>query len=418
MAVRAVGGHRSRPGVARIRLATTAVLAAAAVSACGTSGKVWGPQGVNATPLSARKPVVSLEGEDADAKSKVTYRKPVHLSVTDGSFSEVTLSSDQGDDLTGTVTEDGASWVSTTPPRPDRSYQGAVEVKDTKGAARVLNVSFSVSAVPSSRRLSFTVSPRSGTTVGIGQPIKVRFTTTITQRAAVEKAMTVQAKAPSGTTVTGSWHWLNGKEVHWRPKTFWETGTKVALSMRIAGVKAAKNVYGRKDYSQKFSIGPSRIAKIDGKTHRIRIYHDGKLVDDWPTGTGKRGLETYSGTYVVLGKAKEVVMDSCSARITCDEENPEFYSMKQYWATRITASGTFLHAASWDPVIGKANVSHGCIHLTDAHAEEYFDTAEIGDVVIVSNTGRGPQERIATQDPGLYDWNLTWEQWTAGSALK
>ena len=147
-------------------------------------------------------------------------------------------------------------------------------------------------------------------------------------------------------------------------------------------------------------------------------YHDGKLVHDWPTGTGKRGLETYSGTYVVLGKAKEVVMDSCSARITCDKENPEYYSMKQYWATRITASGTFLHAAGWDPVIGKANVSHGCVHLADAHAKEYFDRAEIGDVVIVSNTGRGPQERIATQDPGLYDWNLSWEQWTAGSALK
>ena len=219
MAVRAVGGHRSRPGAARIRLAATVVLAAAAVSACGTPGKAWGPHGVDATPLSARKPVVSLEGEDADAKSKVTYRKPVHLSVADGSFSEVTLSSDQGDDLTGTVTEDGASWVSTIPPRPDRTYQGAVEVKDTKGAARVFRVSFSVSAVPSSRRLSFTVSPRSGTTVGIGQPVKVRFTTTITRRAAVEKAMKVRAKTPSGTAVTGSWHWLNGKEVHWRPQT-------------------------------------------------------------------------------------------------------------------------------------------------------------------------------------------------------
>ena len=30
----------------------------------------------------------------------------------------------------------------------------------------------------------------------------------------------------------------------------------------------------------------------------------------------------------------------------------------------------------------------------------------------------GPGERIATQDPGLYDWNLSWADWVAGSALK
>ncbi len=141
------------------------------------------------------------------------------------------------------------------------------------------------------------------------------------------------------------------------------------------------------------------------------------MVDTWPSGTGRRGLETYSGTYIVLGKAKVVQMDSCSARITCDKKDPDYYDEKEYWATRITASGTFLHAASWDGVLGRANVSHGCVHLTDADAEDFYNHAVVGDVVIVSNSGRGPQERIATQDPGLYDWNLPWSTWTARSAL-
>jgi lipoprotein-anchoring transpeptidase ErfK/SrfK len=401
-----------------------------ALSACSTTGKAWGPSGVGATALSARAPVLSVIGdaiedtatvddEAATVTTQVSYDEPVSLALTDGKFSSVTLTSDEGDTLTGTASEDGSQWVSEETPRPDRIYRGAAQVSDVRGATRMLTVSFLVAAVPNSQRLSFTVTPEGGSTVGIGQPIRVRFTTSVSEdnRAAVEKAMKVVADAPSGAEVAGSWHWLSGSEVHWRPKDFWETGTKVLLDMQIAGVRAADGVYGRKDYSQTFTIGSSHIAKVDGKTHRILVYHDGELVHDWPTGTGKSGLETYSGTYVVLGKYAEIVMDSCSAQITCDKESPEYYSDPEYWATRVTASGTFLHAAGWDSLIGQANISHGCIHLTDANAKTFFNDTIIGDVVIVSNTGRGPEERIATQDPGLYDWNLSWEEWVAGSAL-
>ena len=103
-------------------------------------------------------------------------------------------------------------------------------------------------------------------------------------------------------------------------------------------------------------------------------------MDTWPTGTGRPGLETYSGTYIVLGKAQVVQMDSCSARITCDKKDPDYYNEKEYWATRITASGTFLHAASWDGLLGRANVSHGCIHLSDADAKDFYNHAVVGDV--------------------------------------
>jgi lipoprotein-anchoring transpeptidase ErfK/SrfK len=416
----------------RTVVVTGLVLAGALVlSACGSTGKAWGP-GSGTTALSARAPVLSVAGESIEASpttssdgagttttTRVAYDEPVTLTLSDGSFTSVALTSDEGDTLSGSVSEDGTSWVSRQTPRPDRVYQGAAQVADSRGATRMITVSFSVTAVPSDRRISFTVTPQDGSTVGIGQPIRVRFSTAIDQenRAAMEEAMTVVADTPSGSAVTGRWHWLNGSEVHWRPKEFWESGTTVSLSMQIAGLKASDGIYGRKDYRQSFTIGSSRIAKVDGQSHRILIYQDGELVHDWPTGTGKAGLETYSGTYVVLGKYAELVMDSCSAGITCDKESPEYYSAPEYWATRVTASGTFLHAAGWDPQIGRANVSHGCIHLTDANAKTYYDNTVIGDVVIVSNTGRGPEERIATQDPGLYDWNLSWADWVAGSAL-
>jgi lipoprotein-anchoring transpeptidase ErfK/SrfK len=370
--------------------------------------------GSEASPsTSAQDPVVRVSGA-----ASVSYLTPVRLVVSAGSFTSVRVNAEEGEQvLEGSVSGDGTSWVSESPPKPSFSYLVVASVKGASGQTLIRSVTFTVAPVPDDRRVAFTVTPDDGETVGIGKPIVVRFLTPVTERAAMEKVMLVDARAPSGLNVTGSWHWLNSQEVHWRPQRFFAPGTTVHLDMRIAGVKAAADRYGRRDYSETFQIGASHITRIDASTHRVRVYRDGTLVDNWPTGTGRPGLETYSGTYVVLGKSPVVRMDSCSARITCDKNDPDYYNEKEFWATRVTASGTFLHAASWDPMLGRANTSHGCIHLTDANAKDFYNHAVVGDVVIVSQTGRGPQERIATQDPGLYDWNSTWAAWTAGSAL-
>jgi lipoprotein-anchoring transpeptidase ErfK/SrfK len=358
---------------------------------------------------------VSVDGSAA----KVSYQAPVKLVVTDGSFTSVRVTRSDGDlPLEGTMSGDGTSWASDLPPRPASAYKVSATVKDSTGQESTQTVDFTVAAVPSSQRVGFSVTPQAGSTVGIGQPVVVRFLTPVKERAALEKVMTVSAKTSSGRAVSGSWHWLGSQEAHWRPQKFWTPGTRVKLDMKIAGVKAAPNRYGRQDYSQTFTIGSSHVTYVDGVSHRVKVYRDGKPVGDWPGGTGKAGLETYSGTYIVLGKSAQITMDSCSARITCDEKSPDYYKEDEFWATRITNSGTFLHAASWDPLLGKANVSHGCVHLSDASAKDFYNHAVIGDVVIVQRTGRGPQERIATRDPGLYDWNLSWQQWVAGSALR
>jgi lipoprotein-anchoring transpeptidase ErfK/SrfK len=393
------------------------LLTPSACSSSSTPSKPLGAAPGAASPSAAasvKEPVVSLSGRS----STISYLRPVKLTVQDGSFASLQVSTKaQDQQLDGTVSGDGKSWTSEAPPKPASSYQAVARVTDAAGKVQTKKVTFTVAKVPDSQRVAFTVTPNSGTTVGIGQPVVVRFLTPITKRAAIEKVLKVEATTASGQSVTGGWHWLNSQEVHWRPKKFWTPGTTVKLDMRIAGVKAAANRYGRKDYSQTFKIGSSHITRVDASTDRVRVYRDGKLVDNWPTGTGRRGLETYSGTYVVLGKSAVVQMDSCSARIECDKKAADYYDEKEYWATRITASGTFLHAASWDPQLGRANTSHGCIHLSDADAKDFYNHANTGDVVIVSKTGRGPQERIATQDPGLYDWNQSWSAWKAGSAL-
>lgn len=422
MAGSTTGGRRWRPARHGVFVRSVAALTLLGLTGC-TSSPGHPPKteaavlaaGQSPVPSTPKEPALHVAGDDAG----VSYATPVRITVTDGSFVSVHVGAKTGgEELGGSVSGDATSWVSKARPKPSLSYSVSATVTDTAGKTQTRSTTFTVANVPASQRISFTVTPDDSATVGIGQPIVVRFAFSVARRAALEKVMHVKAQTRSGASVTGSWRWLNSREVHWRPRTFWTPGTKVRLDMRIAGVQAAAHRYGRKDYSETFTIGAAHVTKVDASAHRTRVYRNGKLVDTWPSGTGRKGLETYSGTYIVLSKASVVTMDSCSARVTCDKNDPDYYNEKEYWATRITRSGTFLHAASWDHLLGRANVSHGCIHLSDSDAKDFFHHAVPGDVVIVSHSGRGPQERINTQDPGLYDWNLSWSTWKKGSALK
>ena len=409
----------------RTTITAATVGLALALGACTSpSGQAGTPSGTasatqagavtpSASPTpTAPAPVVTVAGGP-----KVGYGKPVKLTVEGGQFSSVTVQTAAGVALDGEIGLDGISWKSQEAPRPGAKYVVQAVVKDAVGTNQDTTAKFSVTAVPEDKKLTYTVSPQDGSTVGVAQPIVVTFLSPVTERAAVERKLLVDAKAPDGSTVEGRWHWLNAQQVDWRPKEFWTPGTKVQLDMKLAGVKASQTRFGRKDYSQKFTIGASRVLQVDLRKLTAKLYHGDTLVATWPTGGGKSGLETYSGTYVVLDKAPVVEMDSCSAGITCDKKDPDYYSDPEYWATRLTRSGTFVHAADWDPLIGRANVSHGCIHLSGRNAKKFFDQAQPGDAVIVKNSGRGPDERIKSQDPGLYDWNIGWTAWVKGSAL-
>src|SRR6185369_5492138 len=69
------------------------------------------------------------------------------------------------------------------------------------------------------------VSPLNGMTVGVGMPIRVYFENPVTDRKAALARMKVTTSVPT----VGAWRWFSATEVHWRPKTYWKSGTKVAL---------------------------------------------------------------------------------------------------------------------------------------------------------------------------------------------
>ena len=114
---------------------------------------------------------------------------------------------------------------------------------------------------------------------------------------------------------------------------------------------------------------------------------------------------------VVLSKVAKIRMDSRTVGIF----GPEAYDLGDVrWAVQLTPSGTFAHAAPWNEgSFGRVNGSHGCIGSSTADAKWFFEQVGLGDPVTV----KGSAERTVDTNNGYGDWNVSWEKWTAGSAL-
>lgn len=97
---------------------------------------------------------------------------------------------------------------------------------------------------------------------------------------------------------------------------------------------------------------------------------------------GRPEYPTPVGTYTVLAKERDVLMDSSSVGIPVD--SPDGYKLDVEYAVRITRRGIFVHSAPWAVnALGHENISHGCISLSTEDAEWYFNTVNVGDPVIV-----------------------------------
>lgn len=213
--------------------------------------------------------------------------------------------------------------------------------------------------------------------------------------------------------ITGAWHWFTSTELHYRPRHFWPSDTTVHVHIDLRGLRAGRGLWGDRDHDWSWQVGNSHITYVSATRHTFTVIANGKTIASWPTGLGKPGFSTRDGVYTVLDKVPVLDMKSCSVGLSCTPGAPGYYDLQVHWDTRLTSSGTFVHAAPWDGEIGRANTSHGCVHLSTADARAFFQLSSPGDVVIVRGTGRAPD---LTADPGMMDWNMTWSQWETGSA--
>ncbi|CAM3148349.1 Ig-like domain-containing protein [Prescottella defluvii] len=226
------------------------------------------------------------------------------------------------------------------------------------------------------------LNPAPGEVVGVAQPIIIRFNEPIGDRAVAERAIRVTTDPP----VEGHFYWTGDKQVRWKPTQFWPANIQVSVQ---AG-----------DSHSTFSIGDALVTVADDNTKQITVTRNGAVVKTMPTSLGKPGYETPNGTYIVGEKFRDMYMDSSTYGVPID--SPEGYRTYVEYATRISYSGIFVHAAPWSVGDqGHRNVSHGCLNVSTEDGKWFFENARKGDPVIVQNTAGG----ILSGADGLGDWN-------------
>ena len=310
-----------------------------------------------------------------------------------------------GERLDGELAADGRSWESSGPLAPATRYRVVAEAADDAGTPTRRQSSFTTLRPRAELRAS--VMPLDGETVGVGMPIGVWFSQPVADRAAVERRLQVSSSKP----VTGAWHWFADNEVHYRPRAYWPSGSKVTLRARLAGTDAGSGIWGVADRTIRFTIGARQVSVVDVRTHRMKVTSGGRTLRVLPVSTGRERYPTTNGVHFVLEKNQVKLMDSSTVGIP--RNSPGGYYQRVNWSVRISNSGEFVHAAPWSTgAQGSANVSHGCVNLSTANAAWYFRLTRRGDVVEVRGSPKRPGSSL-----GVADWNMSWSRWLAGSAL-
>jgi lipoprotein-anchoring transpeptidase ErfK/SrfK len=368
--------------------------------AVGLSVAALGAAGCTAAKAA---PAAMLTISPADGSQGVLPGAAVVVATRHGKLRDVTVATAAGP-VSGTLAADGL-WRSTAPLAVATNYTvtataiGANHKKTTVSSTfqtltphQVLQAT--VTALGTDPNVSSEIVD--GHQYGVGIPITIMFSRPITNRAAVERAIQLRTSNP----VVGAWSWQDDKTVIFRPRQYWPQYTTVAVDGNFDGVEAAPGVYGIHNVNLNFSIGPSLIVVASARNHYMDVYYKDKLFGRWPISTGRPGDDTPDGTYLTTFKNNPQLMVGPG------------YHLEVPWSVDITYSGDFIHDAYWSVgVQGAANVSHGCINTSPAHAETYYNMEEPGDPATVTGS---PSAGIPGN--GWTEWFYSWSQWLHGSA--
>jgi lipoprotein-anchoring transpeptidase ErfK/SrfK len=335
---------------------------------------------------------------------RVAWSSRLRVSVADGAFVKVTVRRGDGQTLRGQVVDDGTTWVSATHLVPSARYRVTAQVRDD--LSHLVTRRAVVATTRATRVATTAISPLTGRVVGVGQPIVVRFSHPVTDRAAAERGLRVSMSTP----VVGAWHWMSDSEVHYRPRVYWPAGEHVRLTVALGHAELARGVWGENRVVA-FDVGAARVSVVDVAAHTMTVTENGRTLRVLKVSTGRDKYPTRGGAHIVIEKEPVVVMDSATVGIP--KGDPGYYYEKVYWDVRISYGGAFVHSAPWSVAQqGVSNVSHGCVNLKPSDAKWFYELAQPGDIVDVVNAKTPP----VLSDPGMADWNVSWSQWLAGSA--
>ena len=349
------------------------------------------------------KPAVSITA-NPQGGSGVDPDTQIVIEAELGRLTQVLVLGPEGE-VPGILSEEGSRWTAIDASLDyTAAYTISAQATDARGRVNSMDLSFST--LEPEKFFTADVSPNAREVVGVGEPIVVNFNKGVENKAEVEAALVVRTSQP----VLGAWAWRNNRTVEFRPKDLWPGDMDVEVDLNLVGVQAKPGVFGEANTTDAFSFRPSMVSVVDANTHTMNVFKSGQLLRSIPVTTGKPGFETRSGTKVLLTKERSRIMDAATGGTSL--EDPDYYRVNAEYAMRLSYSGEFVHAAPWSTgAQGSANVSHGCIGMSTANGEWWWNQNEIGDVVIVENT-----PLIQGDDGnGLTVWNASWDEWLAKS---
>ena len=228
---------------------------------------------------------LSLSYTPADGATGVLPTVPVSVRVADGWFQRIALTNPAGKSVAGVLNRDRTAYVITEPLGFGAVYTWRGSVVGHDGQAVPVNGSFTTLTPIKVVNAAFQLSD--GQTVGIAAPIIIQFDAPISDKATVERALTVTTTPPT----EGSWAWLpderQGARVHWRSREYFVPGTQVHVDAKLYGVAFGDGAYGGADSTLDFDIGRRQIVKAAAPSHRIQVITDAGVIMDFPCSYGQ-----------------------------------------------------------------------------------------------------------------------------------
>ncbi|MFG1999866.1 Ig-like domain-containing protein [Spirillospora sp. NPDC048911] len=389
------------PGSARrCRRATAAMIGmtmAAGAAGCSDGG------------LTDGRDAVKLSLTPGDGTGSLRPDSAIAVRAQNGTIENVTVST-KGEAVEGVLSADKSSWQSRWTLDPATKYKVTVTALGRDGKTQTVTSRFSTAKAKKSLETAVEA-PANKETVGVGIPIILNFDGEVDDRAAVERALEIRSSRP----VEGAWHWFSDQRVVFRTKQYWPRHTKVSFRAHLSGVRFAGGVYGTGNQNIDFTIGDEHIVKASENSHEMSVRVNGKLKRTIPVSMGMGGLTKYittNGDHLTMDKGSPVIMDSST--VGCGPGCPGYYRQTVYSAVRISDSGEYVHSAPWSVGDqGNSNVSHGCVNVSPGNASWFYDLVYRGDPVKITGTARELEP-----ENGWGFWQLDWDDWTKGSALK
>ncbi|GAB3992762.1 Ig-like domain-containing protein [Glycomyces albus] len=281
-------------------------------------------------------PEIALDAKDGqDPTSSFT------LKAVDGVFEEVTVTSDRAKTVDGSFSEDLTEWTSETVMDAGVTHTVTAMAVSSDGTVTEFEQQFTTEGREGSGFEVIDVTPVvEGETVGVGAPIIVTFSEAAPDKKTVANLLEVESEAGH----EGAWRWITDSQVIYRTKEYWEPYQTITFRAGFAGAHLGNDVWGAKDHTATMEIGPSNISRAHIPDYHMEVEIDGEVAKNIPISAGNGSKYEYitaSGVHLVMEKLKHKVMVSPGI----EEGEEGYYATPVDWATRINATGEFVHGA-------------------------------------------------------------------------